>query len=302
MNPEISVVICSYNPIRNYINRTLDALKHQILPYEKWELILVDNASTSPLASEIDLHWHPNAKHILESTLGLTRARQAGIKTSCADIIVFVDDDNILEPDYLENVLEISIKYSTLGAWGGQIRAEFEVLPPGWAKPYLPCLAIREFEQDKWSNLLHQHETTPCGAGLCVRKIVADHYVKLVQSDPKRLELDRKGNTLTSCGDSDLAFTACDIGLGTGQFVALKLTHLMPASRLEEEYLLRLFEGIVYSDTVLCSLRGKLPSLPKTSLIDQMRHFYRLLKMSSRERRFYRAYRRGLRRAIQEII
>ena len=299
---KISVIICTHNPRKNYLERVLKALKAQTLSQEAWELLLIDNASDTNLASEINLSWHLNSKHIREDQLGLTPARLRGIKEAVAETIIFVDDDNVLDLDYLEVALRIDRDFPLLGAWGGQIRAEFEVLPPDWAKPYLPLLAIREFEQDKWSNLLHQHETTPCGAGLCVRRIVADQYAKLVQSDPKRLGLDRRGSNLTSSGDSDLAFTACDVGLGTGQFVALKLTHLMPANRVQEDYLLRLFESMVYSGAVLSSSRGKLPPSPKTSLVEQLRHIYRLLKMSSRDRRFYQANRRGLRRAVQEIL
>jgi len=299
---KISVIICTHNPRRDYLERVLQALKAQTLSQEAWELLLVDNASDTTLASEVNLSWHSQARHIREDQLGLTPARLRGIKEAVAETLVFVDDDNVLDSDYLEVALQISKDFPLLGAWGGQIRAEFEVLPPDWAKPYLPYLAIREFEQDKWSNLLHQYETTPCGAGLCIKKTIADQYAKLVQSDSKRSGLDRKGSTLTSSGDSDLAFTACDIGLGTGQFVALKLTHLMSASRVEEDYLIRLFEGMVYSDAVLCSLRGKLPSPPKTSLVERLRHIYRMLRMSSRERRFYQANQRGLRRAVQEIL
>ncbi len=38
----------------------------------------------------------------------------------------------------------------------------------------------------------------------------------------------------------DLALTSCDIGLGTGLFTSLKLTHLISAYRLQENHLLRL--------------------------------------------------------------
>jgi len=55
--------------------------------------------------------------------------------------------------------------------------------------------------------------------------------------------LDRVGTSLLSAGDLDLAATACDIGLGNGLFTSLKLTHLVPRERLEENYLLRLTEA-----------------------------------------------------------
>jgi glycosyltransferase involved in cell wall biosynthesis len=41
----ISAVICTHNPRRDYLERTLQALKSQTLPLPDWELVIVDNAS-----------------------------------------------------------------------------------------------------------------------------------------------------------------------------------------------------------------------------------------------------------------
>jgi len=303
MKPFVSVITCSYNPRPHYIEWVLAALHTQTLAFEHWEFLLIDNASDRPLAEEIDISWHPNARHIHESRLGLTFARLRGIEEAIGDILVFVDDDNVLDADYLEVVLRISKDFPFLGAWGGQIIGNYEVPPPDWAKPYLAFLAIREFSQDKWSNLLHQHETTPCGAGLCVRRSVGQHYVAQLVNNPERQNLDRKGKLLTSCGDSDLAFTACDVGLGTGQFVSLKLSHLIPAERLQERYLLKLIEGLSYSGTLLNYFRGIKPTTPTpTSLFQTIREICRVLCMESRERRFYFAKQRGEHQAAQEIF
>ncbi|MCV3215248.1 glycosyltransferase [Plectonema radiosum NIES-515] len=307
MEPAISVIVCTHNPKRDYLDKVLAALKSQTLFYERWELLLIDNAGEKILSSEIDLSWHPNARHVREDQLGLTPARLRGIREAQAEILVFVDDDNVLDSDYLEVTLQISKDFPFLGAWGGQIKGEFEKTPPDWAKPYLPLLAIREFEVDKWSNLLHQHETTPCGAGMCLRKVVAQKYADLLKHDSVRLGLDRKGvarqgEILLSCGDSDLAFTSCDIGLGTGQFTALKLIHLMPASRLTEEYLIRLVEGGAYSLLILDSFRGKTPTPPITSWQQKILAYLKSWKMNPKDRRFYQARKRGEALAIQEIL
>jgi glycosyltransferase involved in cell wall biosynthesis len=299
MKPAIGVITCTHNPRQDYLEKVLAALKSQTLPLEQWEYLLIDNASDRQLSSEIDLTWHPNARHLRENKLGLTPARLRGIQESQADILVFVDDDNILDSDYLEVALQIGKDWSILGAWGGQIRGGFERIPPDWTKPYWVYLGIREFDRDKWSNLLHQHETTPCGVGLCVRKIVAEKYTELITNDPKRLALDRKGTIVTSCGDTDLAFTACDIGLGTGQFKALKSTHLMPPNRLEERYLLKLYEGIYYSHLILDSFRNKMPV--RMSWLGRLSDYQRMLRMPPRKRRFYQARKRGIALAIQEI-
>lgn len=298
----LSAIVCTHNPRQDYIDKVIMALKAQTLSLAGWELLLIDNASESLLSEKIDLSWHLQSRHIREEQLGLTPARLRGIKEATGEILIFVDDDNVLDSDYLEVALQISQDYPFLGAWGGQIRPEFEVTPPEWTKPYWKYLAIREFDQDKWSNLLYQYQTTPCGAGLCVRQIVANKYAEIVNNDPRRLALDRKGKLLMSAGDSDLAFTACDIGLGTGQFTNLKLTHLMPASRLEEDYLVRLVEGLLYSNTILDALRGKkISDSAHISWFAKLSEFYKTFRMKPQNRRIYQARQRAKALALQDL-
>lgn len=295
----ISTIICTHNPRQDYITRVLGALKAQTLSFDNWELLLIDNASDKFLASEIDLTWHPHAHNIKEEQLGLTHARLRGIREAKAEILVFVDDDNVLDRDYLAAALRISKDYPFIGSWGGQIRPEFEIEPPEWTKPYWGLLAIREFKEDRWSNLLHQYETTPCGAGLCIRKFVAEKYAELVLTKTERSKLDRRGKQLTSSGDSDLAFTACDVGLGTGQFTALKMTHLIPAFRLQLDYLERLAEGMSYSETILRTFRGKQPT--KISWRGKLSHYYHSWGLDSNQRRIHNASLRGVNMALREL-
>lgn len=299
MKPALSIIICTHNPRIEYFDRVLKALKAQTLPMEKWELLLIDNASVQPLCQKVDLNWHLNARHLREERLGLTPSRLCGIQAAQADTIIFVDDDNVLDADYLAIALQIGNQWPILGAWGGQAVAEFEEQPPDWTKPFWGKLAIREFNQDKWSNLIHQDETTPYGAGLCVRRIVAEKYAELIRKDPKRSKLGRTGKSLSACEDIDLAHTACDNGLGTGIFSALKLTHLIPSNRLQEEYLLRLIEGLTYSVTILESFRGKTP--PNYSWKSRLLNYFRSWFLHPRERRFKYAHFRGLNLAVQEI-
>jgi glycosyltransferase involved in cell wall biosynthesis len=299
MKPCLSIIICTHNPKFEYLNRVLKALKEQTLSMEKWELLAIDNASSQPLCDRVDLSWHPHARHIREEKLGLTWARLRGISESQAEVLIFVDDDNVLDSDYLENAAKIGERWPILGAWGGQAVPEFEERPPEWTQPFWSKLAIREFDRDKWSNLIGQDENTPYGAGLCVRKSVAQAYAQVIERDPRRAKLGRTGKALSACEDVDLAYTACDIGLGTGIFTALKLTHLIPPNRLQEEYLLRLIEGLTYSVAVLESFRGN--SLPTYSWRSKLLNYLRRWSLDARGRRFNDAHFRGLNLAIKEL-
>jgi hypothetical protein len=212
---------------------------------------------------------------------------------------VFVDDDNVLSADYLEHTASIARKHPAMGAWGGRIVGEFERMPSAWSTSYLPLLAIRDLREDKLSDALPRHETIPCGAGLCVRRSVAERYAKLVVQDTRRMSLGRQGTRLSSGEDTDLALVASDLDMSTGQFVALKLTHLIPAARLEEEYLLRLTECMAYSHMVLHSLRNELP--PTRSLPKYLFHQLRSLSMSRQDRKFFAAEQRGRNLAIADL-
>src|SRR3954452_2966602 len=127
-NVGLSVIICTHNPRLDYLRRVLEALRDQTLPTDHWQLLIIDNASNTPLKDILDLSWHSSACCILEKQVGLSAARQRGIKDSSTNLLVFIDDDNILDSNYLKEVMSIEQKWPLLGAWGsGSIVPEFEM-------------------------------------------------------------------------------------------------------------------------------------------------------------------------------
>jgi glycosyltransferase involved in cell wall biosynthesis len=255
----LSVIICAHNPRADYLRRVLDALNAQALRKEQWELLLIDNASTEPLSRVWDLSWHPQARHLRENEPGLTPARLRGIQESKGALLVFVDDDNVLESDYLTLAAEMADDWPMLGAWAGEALPEFEIEPAAELSPYINMMASSpddgKFGKDIWSNI-RGTAATPSGTGMCVRRAVATEYFKLATQDENRRRLDRCGQSLVSGGDTDMAFTACELGLGTGFFHKLKLTHLIPSHRVTLNYLLRLKEAMSYSAVIVDSFRN----------------------------------------------
>ena len=238
-----SVIVCTHNPRPKYLERVIGALRKQVLPCTDWELLLVDNASEPAVASYLDLSWHPNAHHVRENELGLAAARLRGMAEAVADLLVFVDDDNVLATDYLSEALKIEQGWPALGTWGsGTIVAEFEKPPADYLKPYLTCLALRDNKKAYWSNVLTCSNATPVGAGMCVRASVANEYRRLHNADAMRLT-DRKGASLVGHGDYEIAYVGCTLDLGMGVFPELKMTHLIPEVRVSEKYLLQLAEA-----------------------------------------------------------
>lgn len=271
-------------------------LRDQTLASNEWELVIIDNRSDSPLADSLELDWQENGRIIVEEKLGLTPARLRGIEESRGDLLVFVDDDNVLDADFLEVALRIAGERPFLGSWSGQCRGKFDEAPAEWTRRYWGNLAIREFDNDRWSNLPRLATTMPCGAGLCVRREVAQKYVELHVSGDRVFQLDRTGDSLLSGGDNDLAACACDIGLGVGLVAELGLDHLIPPERLTLDYLSRLAEGIHFSSTLLDAERG-LP-VEARSRSGRLLDWLRLLRTPQPYRSVQSASIRGLDRAV----
>jgi glycosyltransferase involved in cell wall biosynthesis len=297
--PAVSVIICTHNPRPHYFDRCLTALRTQTLPPESWEFILIDNASAPGKAPRPDLSWHTQSSLLQEPKLGLTQARLRGIRESNGELLVFVDDDNLLNFDFLETATRIAAEKPFLGSWSGQCRPEFEAPPPDWTRRYWGNLVIREFDQDVWSNLPRLPQTMPYGAGLCVRRGVARRYVELHDSGRRSMLLDRVGASLISGGDNDLAACACDLGLGIGLIAALKLTHLIPPERLTEQYLARLAEGIYCSSSVIAYLRSSNAELASYHV--RWRDYARAFAVGGVHRKIQLACLRGRRLGLQLV-
>ncbi len=264
------------------------------------ELILIDNASAPDRSPRPQLSWHPHARLLLESQIGLTPARLRGMREAKGDPVVFVDDDNVLDPDYLEQAVRVAQERPFLGSWSGQCRPEFEQQPPEWTRRYWGSLAVRQFDHDVWSNLPRLAETMPCGAGLCVRRVVAERYLQLHVDGKRLMVLNRSGNSLISGGDNDLAGCGCDLGLGVGLVAALKLTLLIPPQRLTESYLRRLIEGIEFSSAVLDAENG-ITFYPR-SLSGMVADQLRMLRLAGPHRRIARAVFRGRSAAARFLV
>lgn len=271
--PQLTVILPTHNPHPGRLERTIAGLRGQTLPPAEWEFIVVDNASTDRTAlAHLDLAWHPSARVLPEPIPGLTPARLCGIRAARGPVLVFVDDDNVLAPDYLTGVARRFAQDPRLGAAGGIVQPEWESPPPPWLEEFRGLLALRDFGREAklrtggpaaiWPDF------APVGAGMCVRREAAEVYVRALATDNTRRSLDRTGDSLASGGDCDLVFTLLHAGWSVGYFPELLLTHLIPAGRLDPGYLGRLNQGIMRSWICVLHLHGQCPwpAIPRWTL------------------------------------
>lgn len=254
MKPTISVIICTHNPRQDYLQQVLEALTQQVLPRHAWELIVIDNASTVAIASEYSIDWHPQGRIIREDKVGLTAARLCGFQAAQGEILVFVDDDNLLNATYLLDVQRVFQQHPQMGAIGGKSVPQFEIAPEPWMAEFYKVLALRDFgDFVRVSDGLRSDEPmvypdfAPAGIGLAIRREVFGAYVAQMQGNVARLALGRTGKQLTSGEDNDIVLTVMRQGWRVGYFPSLEVVHLIAANRLERDYLARLNEAATRS-------------------------------------------------------
>jgi glycosyltransferase involved in cell wall biosynthesis len=243
---QLTVALCTYNPSRELLLRALDAIIGQLGTVEDAEIVVIDNNSAPSLAKRGYLCGYP-VRLIEEPRQGLTAARETAVRQAQGDIIVFVDDDNILGEGYLQTVVNTFAGDTRLGLLGGSVVAEYEQPPPRWFHEFEPQLAIRRYAPGACVETtdIPYSDHFPVGAGFVVRRELALAYVRDCE-ETKRIE-GRQGAILSSGEDTDLGLFALQTGHKLAVTGNLCVTHVIPARRLNSDYVARLMVGTVRS-------------------------------------------------------
>ena len=124
----ITVALCTHNHA-DRLPRTLADLGKMISPSRPWEMLVVDNASTDETAALLaDTSWWPSrvpVRIVREKQLGLSNARNRAIKEAQGKYLLFVDDDETPNPNWLTAYEHDMLAYKP-DALGGRIDVLFE--------------------------------------------------------------------------------------------------------------------------------------------------------------------------------
>jgi len=111
----ISVAITTYNRIDSFLKAYSSVLSQSLLPSE---IIIIDDASPSPLPSYISAHPQTFV-HRNPSRMGLAASRNIAVQLSTSMLISFLDDDDVWYPDFLRTHLtyiqRASVPFDILG-------------------------------------------------------------------------------------------------------------------------------------------------------------------------------------------
>src|SRR3989441_8431471 len=111
--PSCSVVICTRNRPAQ-LDQCLEAASR--LTYPKFDVLVVDNAPTDTRSRDVASRW--GVRYVIEPEPGLSRARNRGARACDSEIIAYLDDDAVPEPEWLSGLAQEFVDPLVMAAAG----------------------------------------------------------------------------------------------------------------------------------------------------------------------------------------
>ncbi len=239
----LSVILCTYNRER-YLYNVLHSLAAGTC--RDYEIVLVNNNSTDGTEAECRRFQadHPDVafRYCIESQQGLSYARNRGIRESQGEVLVYVDDDALVNPEYLQTYADFFRQHPEAMAAGGPILPQYDGCEePLWMSHYTRQLVTGKLDLGSREREF-PNGAFPGGGNAAYRKEVFD------QVGLFNVELGRKGNSLIGAEEKDLFDKMTSRGIRFYYLPTAILYHLIPPKKLTDDYFNRLTYSIGVSE------------------------------------------------------
>jgi glycosyltransferase involved in cell wall biosynthesis len=264
-----SIVIPTYNRA-DELRGTLASLAN-IRSADSWELIVVDNNCTDDTPRVVRgaaVTFPVPLKYVFEKVAGRCAAMNSGIAQASGRIIVTVDDDVRVAPDYLDQVgaAFASLKCDYIG---GRVHPLWRGQRPAW----LPAHRTRHWAViallDEGMQPFEWGSTLPLGCNMAFTR----HAFEL--TGPWNNDVGRKAGTLLGQEVREWCIRARERGLRGWYAPGVFVEHVIHADRLNKAYFRRWFYWRGISRAIMYQQHGLNMENPQARGIDfsKARHF-----------------------------
>ena len=248
----ISFIICTYNRDK-YIYECLSRLAQNSCQ-SGWEIILVNNNSTDQTAAECQRFVQDYAAvsyhYFVETEQGLSFARNCGIKEAKGDWLVFLDDDAMVEKDYIANLQQDLKGYPHAQAFGGPIEPFFEGETPKWLSPWtMGFVSAIDLGREVVPFAANKY---PIGANMGISRRAIE------QVGVFNISLGRVGNSLLGGEEKDIFNRLHEKHLPILYFPNIKVKHCIPPRRTTNEFIAKLGYGVGQSEKLRTQALGRM--------------------------------------------
>jgi glucosyl-dolichyl phosphate glucuronosyltransferase len=235
------------------LERLLGTLARQEIDSHALEVVVVDDGSADPVAEIVRraAGRGPIAMRCeRQEGLGLNAARNLGAERSSAEVLAFLDDDTLADPAWAAALLGA---FDGTGCSGvaGRVELDLEGPAPAWLAGNRSFLSELDLgPQARWLD----DGPEPAGANCAVQR------AELVRLGGFRAELDRRGASLISNGDTEFFRRLRESGGRIRYEPRARVLHRIPPERLTLAYFRRRAHAQGVSDELLEQLNGSSPT------------------------------------------
>ncbi len=236
----LSIVICSYNRA-SYISDALDSLYNQSAGLQNFEAIIVDNNSTDNTA-EVFAQWraaHPQGSftYLTETKQGASFARNTGAAAAKGQWLCFMDDDAIVNSNYVENIIKHVETKPTVVGFGGRIIPKYIPAEPKWMSYYVSSL-VGNFDYAP-TACAFENGKYPLESNMIVRKDIYDSIGGFNTALPGVVGSLRIGGE-----GKELFYKILAQGHTIYYDPTIEVQHVVEVKKLTPEYMYRVASGI----------------------------------------------------------
>ena len=110
-NPLVSIIVPVYNAQKG-LSRCLESICSQT--YQELEIIVLNDGSTDDSLAICEQFRAKDPRLVVvdKENEGVSRTRNAGLALAQGDYIQFADSDDVLDPDYTQNLVQAALQHS----------------------------------------------------------------------------------------------------------------------------------------------------------------------------------------------
>ena len=227
----ITIAICTWNR-SSLLTRCLERLTQLSIPRGvRWEVIVVNNCCTDDTDTVLsEFSDRLPLVRIMERRQGKSHALNAAIRRAQGDLILWTDDDVLVERDWLGSYFDASRKMPEAAFFGGPIRPKFENNPPDWIHEAWQHISGAYAELELGDQSLKFDERTHAfGANFAIRTTIQRQY----EYDTR---LGRVGDNDIRCEETELQCRMMKDGHNGFWVPNAKVEHIIPDDRLTHDY------------------------------------------------------------------
>lgn len=231
MKPKVSVLVCTHNRGEQLVV-TLKSLQHQTADSGAYEVLVIDNASTDATRAVVlrVIDGLPHFRYVHEAAVGLSVARNTGVRESTGEIVAFIDDDAIADRNW---VSAIAGAFDDPGVWvvGGRAEPAWPHSPPRWLdRPLAGYVGVTNYGA---AAMRLSFPNYPYGVNMAVRRHAFERVGGFAAN------LGRKGTSLLSNEEFDFCYKVEQAGGAILYEPSALVHHQIAAARLSLRWFLR---------------------------------------------------------------